>query len=42
MLRTFIGWIFLGLSCTSALATVISTTVDGKVRPWDFVPVVGG
>ena len=42
MLRTFIGWIFLGLSYTSAFATVINTTVDAKVRPWDFAPVVGG
>lgn len=42
MLRAFFGWIILGLSYTSAFATVINTTVDGKVRPWDFAPVVGG
>jgi hypothetical protein len=42
MLRAFLGWIFLSLSCTSAFSTVISATVDGRVRPWDFAPVVGG
>lgn len=34
MLRLYVSLILLGLSGTSAFATVISTTVDGKAMPW--------